>query len=667
MMLHQKIKIDSKDISVIVQGAIDKEYTPHCLESIRTYLPKAEIILSTWEGSDIEGLDYDKLLLNKDPGGFAMSPFETNNVKRQVYSTLQGLKQASRQYSLKIRSDIELVNNNFTKYLNKFNNYNNDWHFFKKRIIIPSLISRDPRIWESPMCPSDWCSFGLTEDMLNLWNIDFPTNEEEEWFKYHQKDENVLYYYNCLEARFNPEQFIWFNFVKKYKKYLHSAHMFDVNKDSIEETLLSFANNLIILNEEQFGIRLLKKGRPGSDKWHVITHNEFLSIYNKYSNGHKFVLPIDIARINLFPYLKVSYQRLYKKAKDGLRVGDFLRKELKFYAPILYFLFKPLIWGLRKKENKEKHLELWWKVQENLPFFSIVIPTHGRLDLFLQTLECLKKQTFKDFEVIISDDSSSKKERNFIKDALLKFHSETNIDIKYIFSKVNLGQSKNTNQGLNHIRGKWCRILHSDDVLDSDLFEEERMLIEQNSDMIAIFHNTVTFHNEKELICLTNDSYSDFYDLHDANFLIVNSLHSHCPVPSALLFKSELMQSIGKFDPGIKRACDWDFWNRIVLFALRQELKLMHAQDKKVFYRRHNEQNRNRISTRFLNYQEYKDLAFKTAVNLHREGKTQSFIKNYLCGCYAYRKKRLLKDYKELSLFAKIILFKQFFNYLIGD
>ena len=42
--------IDKKDISVVVQGAIDKEWTPLCLKSIRKYLPESEIILSTWGG-----------------------------------------------------------------------------------------------------------------------------------------------------------------------------------------------------------------------------------------------------------------------------------------------------------------------------------------------------------------------------------------------------------------------------------------------------------------------------------------------------------------------------------------------------------------------------------------------------------------------------------------
>ena len=60
--------IDTKDISIVVQGAVDPKNTPKCLTSIRKYLPGAEIILSTWEGTDCTGLDYDVLVLNKDPG-----------------------------------------------------------------------------------------------------------------------------------------------------------------------------------------------------------------------------------------------------------------------------------------------------------------------------------------------------------------------------------------------------------------------------------------------------------------------------------------------------------------------------------------------------------------------------------------------------------------------
>lgn len=40
--------IDSADISVVVQGPVNYEQTKECLKSIRKFLPKSEIILSTW-------------------------------------------------------------------------------------------------------------------------------------------------------------------------------------------------------------------------------------------------------------------------------------------------------------------------------------------------------------------------------------------------------------------------------------------------------------------------------------------------------------------------------------------------------------------------------------------------------------------------------------------
>lgn len=95
--------IDSQDISVVVQGAISKEETPKCLKSIRKFLPNAEIVLSTWEGSDVSFLNglYDILLLNKDPGAGYYYKTETtvkyNNINRQLFSTQKGLKKSNKK------------------------------------------------------------------------------------------------------------------------------------------------------------------------------------------------------------------------------------------------------------------------------------------------------------------------------------------------------------------------------------------------------------------------------------------------------------------------------------------------------------------------------------------------------------------------------------------
>ena len=62
--------IDFAEVSVIVQGAISREYAPRCLASIRLSMPKAEIILSVAENAAYHSLDYDQLVLTEDPGAF---------------------------------------------------------------------------------------------------------------------------------------------------------------------------------------------------------------------------------------------------------------------------------------------------------------------------------------------------------------------------------------------------------------------------------------------------------------------------------------------------------------------------------------------------------------------------------------------------------------------
>ena len=106
----------SKDISVVVQGPIHTQdnLTKRVLESVRTHLPDAELILSTWKGSQIDGLDCDVLLLNDDPG--AINGY---NVNRQIVSTRNGLQKATRTYAVKLRTDMQLTGTGFIDFSSK--------------------------------------------------------------------------------------------------------------------------------------------------------------------------------------------------------------------------------------------------------------------------------------------------------------------------------------------------------------------------------------------------------------------------------------------------------------------------------------------------------------------------------------------------------------------
>src|SRR5690606_17726021 len=124
---------DFSDISVVVQGPVqsfqDREQEPgitqKCLESVRHYLPGSTIILSTWPNQNLEGLDYDKLVISEDPGPNIRyfkrdgTPQKFNN-NRQIVSSREGLRQVSTRYAVKLRSDNFLTGSQFVYLQHKF-------------------------------------------------------------------------------------------------------------------------------------------------------------------------------------------------------------------------------------------------------------------------------------------------------------------------------------------------------------------------------------------------------------------------------------------------------------------------------------------------------------------------------------------------------------------
>ena len=97
---------------------------------------------------------------------------------------------------------------------------------------------------------------------------------------------------------------------------------------------------------------------------------------------------------------------------------------------------------------------------------SICIPAyemHGKGKKFLaRSFDMLKKQTFKNFEVIISDNSVDNAIENLCKD----FNYQS-LNIKYLKSFTR-GASINTNKAMKKASGKLIKILHMDDYLSNE-------------------------------------------------------------------------------------------------------------------------------------------------------------------------------------------------------
>ena len=309
------MNINSNNISIVVQGAIDKKNTPECLKSIRKYLPEAEIVLSTWEGSNTEGLDYDVLVLNQDPKALVYNFVDDikNNFNRQLVSTQNGIEKITRPYCLKLRSDLLILNNDLLNYFEMFATRNNDYKIFEKKILCCSIYSREKSCQmigtgsPTPFHPSDFWLFGLTKDLKDYFSdcLMQTPNEAGNWnFKY----PNRLPYTSML-WRFAPEQFFCVNWVKKHFPNLQFEDWSDWNADNIELSNNILYNNFIFLGLKQSGIYSPKHAWAfeNEDKIQgLITYKHFQEQYKKYCDK-SYQIPKE--KINYKNKLKLHFKR----------------------------------------------------------------------------------------------------------------------------------------------------------------------------------------------------------------------------------------------------------------------------------------------------------------------------------------------------------------------
>lgn len=89
------------------------------------------------------------------------------------------------------------------------------------------------------------------------------------------------------------------------------------------------------------------------------------------------------------------------------------------------------------------------------PFFSIVIPTYNRATDLRFAINCILRQTFHDYEIIISDNCSTDNTEKTV--ASIK-----NERIRYYRNSTNIGEKGNYQKGISLARGKYV-FLHGDD------------------------------------------------------------------------------------------------------------------------------------------------------------------------------------------------------------
>jgi len=93
---------------------------------------------------------------------------------------------------------------------------------------------------------------------------------------------------------------------------------------------------------------------------------------------------------------------------------------------------------------------------------SICIPAYKRLQYLERLFRSIEIQTYKNYEVILTDDSPDESVKEFI-------NNYTTIpDINYYRNKNTLGTPENWNESIRKANGAWIKLMHDDDWFDNE-------------------------------------------------------------------------------------------------------------------------------------------------------------------------------------------------------
>lgn len=301
--------ITGNDITVIVRGLIvgadeslpERQFTRRSLESVRKHLPGARIVLSSWIGSNVKGLEYDALVLSEPPSPIFMVKDDGTKkfmaVNNQIIATRAALEQVKTPYVITMRSDMVIEGVNFLDYFEQFNQKKESPLFVKRILVLPTYNPRRIATFLFSVC--DWFYFGLTDDIKKLFDVPLMSEADMRGEKI-----NGLY---PREENFEAEQYFWTAFLRRYQQVPITEPRF-FSREAFELSEKSYAENLIMLPWPKAQLVCLKMPYAGYGARPILSHGlytfkEYVEMYNKVSSFPIRIVPNPLELVLYQPLL----------------------------------------------------------------------------------------------------------------------------------------------------------------------------------------------------------------------------------------------------------------------------------------------------------------------------------------------------------------------------
>lgn len=209
------------------------------------------------------------------------------------------------------------------------------------------------------------------------------------------------------------------------------------------------------------------------------------------------------------------------------------------------------------------------KEDEFSKLVSIIVVTYNSANYVLETLESTKMQTYKNIELVITDDCS-KDDTIEICSKWIEKNKDRFVNTRIIQAKLNTGIPANCNRGITNSKGKWVKFIAGDDLLMENCISDCLNLVSKKNISILV-GNMQPFSISETKKFITHPKYPmdlGFFDLSsvDQNKYLLKKSFNFAP---AVFIKRSVIEQSGGFNEKYKYFEDLPMWLKLTGLGYR--------------------------------------------------------------------------------------------------
>jgi glycosyltransferase involved in cell wall biosynthesis len=200
-------------------------------------------------------------------------------------------------------------------------------------------------------------------------------------------------------------------------------------------------------------------------------------------------------------------------------------------------------------------------LMQNSPLVSVICMCYNHEKYVIQSLNSVLNQTYKNIQLIITNDSSTDDSEKVIK-SWLENHSNNT----FIHNSINYGNTKTFNKALKLAKGDYIIDLAADDILLKDCIEKQ-----VNTFLNPKFDNTGIVYGNTELITENNIHNGYYYEVNSSKKVIekpatgniyLSMLNQNSKICSvSAMIKKTVLEHLNGYDENLEYE-DLDLWIR---------------------------------------------------------------------------------------------------------